>query len=196
MTNLTIEALALVDRAGKEWVRHKELLAGVEARVRARVEAEMAEERKQSALKVSLAMQAAIEGGATKAALHRVTTRDFRTFKSFFELADEVAQPADAEIDAVEPGAAAEWSAAWERPDVLRIKLDPMTVSSTQYDRNRPEFWDGTFEVFVRPHDGQVFVDPTGDVSFEVGIAVTEWLRSSENNLAQVVAWIADNPQN
>jgi hypothetical protein len=193
VTKITPQALALVEVAGKEWARHKMLVASVEARVRARVEAEAAQERDASAYKVALAMGAAIDGGATKAALRPVTTRDFRTFKSYFDLLSDAPTTSD---EAVKPVSATVtlWI-EWYSAEVLRLGLEPGSIAVTGYDRTQPDLWCGNFEVYRRPDDGQVFIDPTGDGGFEVGIAVTEWLRADAANLDRVVAWIDANPQ-
>lgn len=197
MTKITAEAMALVDRAGKEWTRHKVFRASIEATIRARVEKEMAEEVERSAFQVASAMKAAIDGGATKAALRVVTTRDFRTFKSFLDLADPNAETATTDAPPAPEAGSAEvgLTIEWERDEVLRIALEPSTVAPTEYDRGTPHLWEGLFEVYIRPADGAVFIDPTGDGGFEVGIAVTEWLRADPANHARVVAWVTDNPQ-
>ncbi len=188
MTKITPAAQALIDLAAKEWSRHKAYMNGLEAQIRARVEAETAEEKNRSALKVANALQVAIDGGATKSALKLVTTKDRTTFESYLALLD----PSTDDVDVLPalPVLAPAFEVERLSEDVVNITLDPTNVAATDFDRNDPNLWTGSFEVFRRPGDGKVFIDPTGSGSSQAGIAVTEWLRADEVNTARVVATI------
>ena len=192
MTRMTPAAAALVKLAGDEWVRHKAFLLGLEARIRAEVEAAMEVERHESEMKVSAALQVAVNGGATRNALKAVTTKDHTSFHHYLSLATPKPDVADAVEEAA--SAAVDFTIAWEDATVLRISLDPANVPSTKEDRTDAAAWDGLFDVLL--HDGKVFVmQQSVKGGFEVGAGVEEWLRADERNLARVVEWIGANTQ-
>jgi hypothetical protein len=192
MTKLSPATAALINLAAKEWARHRALVKGLEAQVRARIEAEVRSEGNRSAERVSAALNAAIDGGSTKSALKLVTTKDRNTFDAYLNLLAPEAPELEAEAL---PMVELDVKVSWESDDVLRIHLDPTEAVDTERDPTDPHLWQGNFEYFWRPADGEVFIDPANDGDVTEGIAVTDWLRADERNLARVIAWVDANPQ-
>jgi hypothetical protein len=185
LTKITPQAQQLVDAAAKAWVQHRAHIAGVQAQVRARVLEEVAEETRRSEVKLSAALNAAVDAGATKSSLKKVTTRDFNTFERIFGLIKAPAPealPTAETANSLSPLAFVDWDG-----DFATITLDPTLVRETEYDRDDSTAWSGRFERYVRPTDGEVFLDLTGDGGYLVGIGVAEWIRASEDNRNAVI---------
>lgn len=191
MTKQTAAQNALVALAGNEWNRHKAFTNGLEATIRARVETEMEDERRRSATKVGAAMKVAIDGGATRASVKLVTTKDHNTFHSYLALNDP---PPEAEVEVVIESPRAEVTLSIRREaDLLRIWIDPETVPIGEH-HGHPDAWEGPFEVFIHPQTGVVFIDPTNAEGYDRGKAVTDWIRDDERNLQRIRDWLEANP--
>ncbi|MBG6106601.1 hypothetical protein [Frigoribacterium sp. CG_9.8] len=188
MTRITPEADAAVENAGRKWIAYKIEMLGLESRVRARIEADMEAAISGHSLEVARALRAALDIGATKVALRKVTSKNPGTIESFLALLDPKKEAVTVKsLD----GLKLFWGLL---NGTLNITLDSATIVTTEFDRGNPLDWSALFEVFVRPGDGKVLIDAI-DTSGQVGAGVTEWLRADRANEEAVIAWVTANPQ-
>lgn len=192
MTRTTPESEALIVNVGLKWSRYKAERVGIETRIRRRVEAEHAAAVLSARVEVAQAMQFAIDAGATKTSIRKVTSKNPGTVEEFLALlAPEPDTIEDTNTVAESTGLHIE-----RLGKHLSVTLDPGFVRATEWHRNDPDLWGGLFEVFTRPTDGKVFIDP---VELSEGITppsgVIEWLRADRANEEVVAAWVTANPQ-
>ncbi|WP_025157241.1 hypothetical protein [Leifsonia aquatica] len=79
-----------IDEAGRVWRNSVAELPALKKRIRAEAEARIAEETEARRKEAAIAIQFALDAGASKAALRRVTTKDYRDFEGYVELAQQV----------------------------------------------------------------------------------------------------------
>lgn len=188
MTRLTPEQEGLIQQVGRKWLSYKAEVAGMEKRIRKRVEAEMQGALSASQIEVAEAARVALEGGATKVALRKVTSKHPGALESLLALLDDAQEPTAVSESS---GLNLEWGVAM---GVLRISLDPSLVRNTTVDRQDAALWGGDYEVYRRT-DGKVFIDPMPSAVPTTIHGVTEWLRADRANEEVVIAWVTANPQ-
>ncbi|WP_025157238.1 hypothetical protein [Leifsonia aquatica] len=189
MRKLTPEAEAAVELAGKKWLKHKTARETLEATIAKRVKTELESEMLAIRLEFATAAQAALDAGATKMALRRVSSKNPGTLEDYLLLLAPAETP---ETEAEAQAAAVDVQIEWIAGDLL-IKLDPQQIAETDIDRLDPELWSGLYETFHRVEDDSWFIDPTPMVPAIHG--VTQWLFADTANHDRVVAWVKANPK-
>jgi len=187
VTRLSIEQEALVGEVANAWRAFKAERAGAEARVRALVAADVAKSVAAARQSVSASLDVALAAGVPKRALKEVTTKDRVSFEALLPITE-----AEATSGTVEP-TMPDFECSWDG-DLIRIRLDPRALPGSDWNPNEPEFWDGVFEHFVRPSDGEVFIDPPVGQLGNRGRAVLEWIRADQN-MTKVKKWAAATVQ-
>lgn len=189
MTKPTDEQEGLIVDLSRKWARYKTEQVGMESRIRKRIATEMAGVIHTLRLDVAKSMRAALDAGATKVSVRRVSSKNPGTMESLLEMLNAVAEVEETSVSEAS-GLNIEWQGAH-----LGISLDPTVVRSTEWDLHNGDLWVGVFEVFIRESDGKVFIDP---VELSPGITtpsgLIEWLRADRANEEAVVAWVTANP--
>lgn len=185
MTKMNPEQEGLAEEVSRQWVRHKAEKSGIEARIRKKVKAEMAEFEAKSALEVAESIRVALEGGVTRVALKKVTSKNPGALEAFIKLL----QPKEVVEAEATPFNLAALKIKWFGKDMIEVRLDPRLIEQGSFDRNDLAPWSDVYDVFVR-EDGVTFIDPIVATS---NTAVTEWMRADPAHLALVVAWVGEN---
>jgi len=187
VTRLSIEQEALVGEVANAWRAFKAERAGAEARVRALVAADVAKSVAAARQSVSASLDVALAAGVPKRALKEVTTKDRVSFESL--LPTKEAEPTGGTVEPAAP----DFECSWDG-ELIRIRLHPRSLPGSDWNPNEPEFWEGVFEHFVRPSDGEVFIDPPIGSWGTRGGAVLEWIRADQN-MTKIKEWAAATAQ-
>jgi hypothetical protein len=190
VTKLSPEAIEAVRLTGEAWADFKKESIDADKRLRAALEAQLAAAVKDAEMEVAYRAQAALDLGATKVALRRVTSVHPGTLERYLALV------APTDIAAVVPqriGNAPTFE--YETPDIIRITVDPAGVVDTSFSKDDERLWSGPFKVMTRPSDGRVVILPVDSGIEADGAAVAKWLRDDPANLAEVTEWVSESQQ-